>query len=327
VQSQFAATRFELVSAVPAEPVAATEAAAQTTRLPDAPAKQRATSERADAGAAQPEALHAVFALSRPRRISSGGEIARFALQLTRDARGSWRVASFENRADARQVLDCRELEAELDARLARAHGGRARGEPNSEACNVLGLLVPGSCGHADPQLIERALAVRTRCHLPHAAEDRRAPAPPQDFQLSLRRGRPEHGLDRHPRYLLTLFATGQVIFHGRHWVSSQERSDGRTARALVADLYAHLLKLEWFSRRAGASCTQSELGDLITVRAGGRERTVIDREGCRDPFNEAELSELKRRLELIAGVQGWIAPRPGYADGKVEHWTLADSE
>lgn len=303
VQGQFEAARFELVSAVPAEGNA--------------------------------EELLAVFALSRPRRTSAGGEIARFELRLVRNARG-WRVAEFENREVARQALDCGELDANLETRLARAHSSGARTPPleqhetSSESCNVLGLLVPGSCAHADRELMERALTVRTRCHVPPAPEEQRASTPPEDFQISLRRGRPERGLDRNPRYLLMVFATGQVIFHGRHWVNTQERSDGRTARTLVADLYAHLLKLDWFARRAGSAsraCTQSEQGDLISVRANGRERTVIDREGCRDPFSEVELNELKRRLDLIAGVQAWIGPRPSYADAKVEHWTLADKQ
>lgn len=307
VQGQFEAARFELVSALPAAAAKARDA----------------------------EELLAVFALSRPRRAPTGGDIARFELRLVRDKRG-WRIAAFENREAARQALDCGGLDANLEARLVRAHAAgarpnvRKRGETSGESCNVLGLLVPGSCAHADRELVERALMVRTRCHIPRAHDEQRAAAPPEDFQISLRRGRPERGLDRNPRYLLTVFATGQVIFHGRHWVDTQERSDGRTARALVAGLYARLLKLDWFSRRAGAAsraCTQSEQGDLISVQANARERTVIDREGCRDPFSEVELSELKRQLELIAGVQGWISPRPGYADDKVEHWTLADKQ
>jgi hypothetical protein len=338
IQKQFAATRFELVAAAPTAPAATPEPTpAAAPAAPDSaealaapnPGGTPAKSSRADAGATVPDELLAVFALSRPRRAANDGEIARFETRLARDKRGTWHLAGFENRAAARQVLDCRELDASFEARLARAHGERARGDGSAESCNVLGLLIPGSCAHADPELIERALAVRTRCHVPRAAEERRTLALPEDFQLTLRRGRPERGLDHQPRYLLTLFATGQVVFHGRHWVSTRERSDGRTARALVADLYARLSQLDWFTRRASSAaraCTQNEQGDLISARAHGRERTVVDRAGCRDPFSEAELGELKRRLELIAGVSGFIAPRPEYADDKVEHWTLAES-
>jgi hypothetical protein len=337
VQGQFEAARFELVSAVPVRADAGGEGAgaAEASTSPSTTASTTKPGAKGSEGKGrEPEELLAVFALSRPRRTSSGGEIARFELRLIRDKRG-WRVAEFENREAARQALDCGELDANLETRLARAHSAGTRAAPleqheaSSDSCNVLGLLIPGSCAHADRELLERALMVGTRCHGPRAPDEQRAPAPPEDFQISLRRGRPERGLDRNPRYLLTVFATGQVIFHGRHWVSTQERSDGRTTRALVAGLYARLHTLDWFARRAGSAsraCTQSEQGDLISVHANGRERTVIDREGCRDPFSEVELSELKRRLEAIAGVQGWISPRPGYADHKVEHWTLADA-
>jgi hypothetical protein len=340
VQGQFEAARFELVSALPVRAdVAAEVVGAGAGASPSTTTTTTTTTMRAARGGEEktrePEELLAVFALSRPRRSAAGGEIARFELRLARDQRG-WRVADFENREAARQALDCGELDANLETRLARAHAAdarpatRERGEASGDSCNVLGLLVPGSCARADRELVERALMVRARCHVPRAPDEQRAPPLPEDFQISLRRGRPERGLDRNPRYLLTVFATGQVIFHGHHWVNTQERSDGRTARALVAGLYARLLKLDWFSRRADSAaraCSQSEQGDLISVHANGRERVVVDREGCRDPFNEVELSELKRRLELIAGVQGWISPRPGYADDKVEHWTLADKQ
>jgi hypothetical protein len=192
----------------------------------------------------------------------------------------------------------------------------------------VLGLLVPGTCAGAASELIERALAVRTRCLELRASGDTRA-AVPADFQLSLRRGRPERGLDRHPRYVVALFSGGQVVFHGQHWVSSRERSDGRTARSLVASLYAQLLELGWFARSGGAAsraCAPNETGDVLTVRANGRERMVLDREGCREPFSELELAELKRRVEAISGVAGWTAPQPSGTDEKVEHWTLADA-
>jgi hypothetical protein len=272
--------------------------------------------------AAQTEGMLAVFALNRSQR-GSAREVARFELRLRRLDKVGWRVAAFENREAAQRGLDCRELEANLDARLARAHTAR-----DAEVCNVLGLLIPGTCARADAALIERALSVRSRCQLPRWTRDEKLPTLPADFQLTLQRGRPDSGLDRHPRYVVTLFATGQVIFHGRHWVSTKERSDGRTARGLLASLYAQVLELAWFSRRAdgpGEACAPSEQGDVITVRANGRERSVQDRAGCRGPFTEVELGELRRRIELIAGVEGWIAPRPSYADEHVEHWTLAD--
>jgi hypothetical protein len=276
---------------------------------------------------ARPTGVLAVLSLSRPHKggaeTHTGGEVARFELDLRPDEHGALRLFGFENREAARSALACGELEAGVLSQLARLPPAR-----DGQSCNVLGMLLPSSCAQADGQLVERALSVRTRCRELNGLRAARAPALPSDFQLTLRRGRPEVGLDRQPRYSLTLFASGQVVFQGRHFTAGRERSDGRTARALLAGLYAQLRELDWFERRATpSSCVPNELGDTITLRAAGRERMALDRTGCRDPFSAAELDDLRRRVELVAGVEGFLAPAPSYADPQVEHWTLAESD
>lgn len=278
--------------------------------------------------------LRVVLSASRPRSHAQRFEVARFELGLARAADGALRVASFDNRAAARSALECERMEEALARELSAA-------PVQPESCNALGILLPGTCNALDPTLLSRALNVGARCRMDaealtadasEAARRERQPLP-DDFQLTMRRGRSPAGLDRDPRYVLALFHQGQVVFHGRHWVTSKERSDGRTLPALLAELYAHVQRLDWFGRRGGQydpdGCVPSEdEGDVITVTAAGRQRMVLSRPGCRGPFSEAELSALRRHVERVAGISGWTEPQRAERSGsdpRVEHWAVAE--
>lgn len=267
--------------------------------------------------------VRATLSLSRPQRQARQLEVARFELVLKPSADGSYRIAAFTNREEARSALRCGELRERLAQEISQA------AESATETCNVVGELLPGSCATLAPELLTRALNVALTCRT-FAGLERTRSNLPGDFQLTMRRGRTGGGLDRSPRYVVALFENGHVVFHGRHWVSTQERSDGRTHRSLLAALHAHIEKLDWFERRGGQfdmeHCIPSDdLGDVITVVARDRQRMVLNRQGCRGPFTEVELTDLRRHVEQVAGVDGWTEPRTASLDHGIQHWAIAE--
>jgi hypothetical protein len=310
------------------------------------------------------------LSLTRPRNHESAFEVARFQLTLAQaetragaDPRtatdGALRVQSFDNREAARNALACDALKDAFQRELALLPSAPAHKKP--ETCNALGLLLPAPCNELAPSLLTRAIELGARCGEPFqtrveargsareqdeargsareqdeargsAREQNRAKksALPGDFQITLRRGRPESGLDRSPRYVVALFHGGQVVFHGKHWVESQERSDGRTDLGLLGGLYQHIRTLDFFARRGGEytpeRCNPSDdQGDVVTVVAGDKQRMVLNRAGCRGPFSEGELTELRRQVERIAGLSAWTQRAATVGDRDAEQWAIAE--
>jgi len=231
-------------------------------------------------------------------------------------------VDQVENEQEVDRSLTCaRDVERlEVEARLAYASG------PTGEDCHVLGLLLPGPCGATDPALLSRALRVLARCVGP--AVLRTQADVPRDFQLTLRRGRTGSPLDRSPRYLVSLFAAGEVVLHGKHWVNQLGRSDGRTAPSVLAGLYAHMKKLDWFDRKGGewsaeACSVELEERQVVTLHADGRERMILDHDGCRGPFSTRELDEVRQLVEAAIGIDSYTRERPEYADQNARVWTV----
>jgi hypothetical protein len=287
---------------------------------------QPARFELGHAEADGPGKLRVTVSLSRPQKQSDQFEVARFELGLQQSADGAYHIAAFVNREQARSALRCGELREQLEQELLALHT-----DNQNETCNVVGELLPGPCATLEPTLLTRALAVAMECR--GFAELKRTRADgglPADFQLTMRRGRTGSGLDRSPRYVVALFENAHVVFHGRHWVTSEQRSDGRTHRALLAALHAHIEQLDWFERRGGQfdieHCIPSEdLGDVITVVSRERQRMVLNRAGCRGPFSEVELTDLRRHVEQVAGVDGWTEPRKASIDRGIQHWAIAE--
>lgn len=238
------------------------------------------------------------------------------------DGTTALRVLSIEGLAEIERSARCEREREGLRARAAQAY---ARGDAAKD-CHVLGLLLPGACDDVDPGLLGSALDVLARCVEPPSLRSTRRV--PDDFQLTLRRGRTGSALDRSPRYTLSLFAGGPVVFHGRHWVNQLGRSDGRTAESVLGGLYAHMLALDWFDRKGGewsqgACATDDDAGNLITLHAADRERMILDRDGCRGPFSEKELDEIRVLVEAAVGLSSFTEARPGYADTRARIWTV----
>jgi hypothetical protein len=263
----------------------------------------------------------ATLALEGARRGSGRTPVASFRFELTRDGGGGYRTQRLLEATDARAALECDDQAEELKKRANPSASG---------SCNVLGLVLPGACDKLPGELRDAVLRHRQRCapELAPTAEER-APAVPEDFLLTLRRGRGERSLDAAPRYVLSLYANGSVVFHGRNFVRTTERSDGRTASALLRRLHGHLQALDWFGRRGGQwspkQCgLESGAGDVITVQAHGRQRMVLDRQGCRGPFSAAELSALRQLVEQVGGVSGWTAPEQAEDARGVSEWIVS---
>ncbi len=252
------------------------------------------------------------------------------------------RIEAVEEQALLQRALRCARERAELRTRAAQAYGAQRQNtqpkntqpkntqpkiaQPKIADCHVLGLLLPGPCESGDPGLLKSALEVLGRCVEPASLAAKKAA--PSDFQLTLRRGRTSSALDRSPRYTLSLFSQGQVVFHGRHWVNSLGRSDGRTGPEIINGLYAHMRSLGWFERKGGEwsarGCSpEDEQGNVLTLHAGGRERMILDRAGCRGPFSEQELSTLHMLIEAAAGIASFTQERAIYADPEARIWTV----
>ena len=221
------------------------------------------------------------------------------------------------------------DLECALELRDLFARGERARSEQHTGTfCNALGVALPGSCVGADQTLLRDALRIGTRCgHDGVLGLDVHEAVPaPSDFELRLRRGRAQGALDSAPRYAVTLARSGLVRFEGQHWVSARGTHEGRTSEALLSALSGLVLRLGWFERPApdAARCTNDERGDLISVRAAGRERSVRDREGCRGGFSADELMVLRRAIERVGALHVWTTPALSPLERDAEIWVVA---
>ncbi len=256
------------------------------------------------------------------RELSSAGlRTLRLELAPSED-RNTLLVQAIADRELLERALRCERERYELGTRAASAYATHGK----VADCHVLGLLLPGPCDATDQALLTQAVDVLGRCIEPKTL--RAKGLPPADFQLTLRRGRTSSALDRTPRYTVALFAEGQVVFHGRHWVNSLGRSDGRTSPQALAGLYQHMRGLDWFDRKGGEwsadDCsTDDEQGNVVTLHAGGRERMILDRPGCRGPFSEQELDELRVLIEAAAGVSSFTRQRAMYADPEAQIWTV----
>lgn len=221
------------------------------------------------------------------------------------------------------------ELECALDQRDVRARGERARSDLRGTVyCNALGVSLPGSCAAADQSLLKDALRIGTRCgHDGELGLDVfESDAAPSDFEVRLRRGRAEGALDSAPRYTVTLTRSGQVRFDGQQWAFAQGAHEGRTSTALLSALSGVVHRLGWFDRPAPdpSRCASDERGDLISVRAGGRERSVRDRAGCRGAFSADELTLVRRAIARVSALEVWTVPALSPFAPDAEIWVVA---
>lgn len=275
-------------------------------------------------------ALRITLALEDSPLRDAPHPVASFVLHAKRSADGVFALTELVDAESTKHVIACADRLHALDEEVEQAFRKADKGR-RDVTCNALGVLVPGPCPEGG-KLLADALALREACVALPALGRVQGRKVPDDFQLTLRRGKKGSGLDREPRYVLALFAGGQVVFHGRHWVSALGRSDGRTTQAVLAALYARFQELAWFERRGGswdpANCAPDQvLGNVLTLHAGGRQRMIVDRDGCRGPFTKTELDALMAAVESAAGLNAWTTPKPGYVDTGVEVWTIADED
>jgi hypothetical protein len=221
------------------------------------------------------------------------------------------------------------ELDCALDLRDVRARSERARSEQRGSVyCNALGVSLPGSCQATDQALLKDALRIGTRCGRDGelGLDVHESDLAPNDFEVRLRRGRAEGALDSAPRYTVTLLRSGHVRFDGQQWVGARGAHEGRTSGTLLSALAGVVHRLGWFERPAGdaSRCANDERGDLISVRAGGRERSVRDRVGCRGAFSAEELALLRRAIARVAALDVWTVPALSPFTPDAEIWVVA---
>lgn len=221
------------------------------------------------------------------------------------------------------------ELDCALELRDLRARSERARSDSRAAVyCNALGVSLPGACPDADRALLKDALRIGTRCGRDGelGLDVYESDSAPSDFEVRLRRGRADGALDSAPRYTVTLTRSGQVRFDGQQWVAAPGAHEGRTSTALLSALSGVVHRLGWFERPApdASRCASDERGDVISVRAGGRERSVRDRAGCRGAFSADELSLLRRAITRVSALDVWTVPALSPFAPDAEIWVVA---
>lgn len=251
--------------------------------------------------------------------------LAEFEFELESPPSGSPSVLRWLDPESTRERVECAEQTRELAARAAER---RASGS-DATRCNALGTLLPSSCEREPASLLGDALRIGTRC-----GENARLgldlhdlSAPPPDFLLTLVKGRAPLGKESAPRHTLELRHGGQlrVIYSREHGVI-----EGLTSERLLAALHTRLLRLGWFERSESGRerCNHDdERGDVFRLRAGGRERAVRDREGCRGGFSADELAELRLAIERVGAI---AALRDALVPSASEHaqvWVVALDE
>ncbi len=272
------------------------------------------------------QALRVTLTLDRPRAHDAPSPVATLRFLLPGNSARYFEDARLIDVSDGRKTVACQEASSALRARAPDLQPQGAE-----ESCNLLGLALPVRCDKLPDDLKRDAIALRTRC-VPELEHIARITANtlnvPADFQVTLRRGRKSTGFDHSPRFVLSLFGNGAAVFHGRSFVNGIGRSDGRTSQRLLQRLMAQLKELGWFERRGGewssTGCsTDNPRGDVLTARAHGKERMVLDRDGCRGPFSAGELSSLSSLIELVGGVSGWIEPERELDRSQVSEWIV----
>ena len=274
----------------------------------------------------QGEQLRVTLRLDKPQARGLKDPLAELRLDLQRHSGGQFSVAGTpDDLASVGEGLACAALMQSLEGRIRQAYTTE---HPKGD-CNALGVLVPGACDASGTPLVGDALRIRARCAPDlerfRAVKLRRLP---DDFQLTLRKGKSRAKANKGARYVVSLYGNQRVVFRDRAWARTHQRHDGLTTPALLAKLHHQLHALDWFGRRGGppvrpSRCGPTGPGDSITLRAGGRERSVVNRPGCRGPFHQDELTQLREAIELAAGVSGWTRPRPGYTDPDAEVWIV----
>jgi hypothetical protein len=227
--------------------------------------------------------------------------------------------------SDDHGALELRALRARTEARSATRE--RTEEPPQEALCNALGTLLPAPC-ERDPRLLADALSVATRCgdHRALGLTLRGHAAPPADFAVSLRRGRALTSLEPTPRYTLAIERSGRVTFDSAE--AAGPTREGRTSTALVAALHDQVARLRYFARPGrhdGQLCkADDERGDTLVIRAGGRERGVRQRDGCRGPFTASELDVLLRAVEQVAALKGFATPSSQLDTRDPDVWIVA---
>ncbi len=288
---------------------------------------------------AEDGALRVSLALERPRLHDGPNPVSVLRFLFPRFGAEGLSEATLLEMEDGRAAIDCAD-----QARALRKRAREASTDADGVRCNVLGLSLGERCERLDPALKEQALALQLRCvpgltaqahaRARRASANRTAPSSAAEFQVTLKRGRRSVGFDHGARYVLSIYGNGSVVFHGKSFVNGTGRSDGRTSPFLIQGAIDRVNELEWFQRRGGEwrsdRCSLAEgRGDVLTVRLHGRERMVLDRDGCRGPFSREELETFRLQLESVAGISGWTQPAPFDADdsAQVSEWTVSADE
>ena len=218
-------------------------------------------------------------------------------------------------------------------------HGkpGTEPGEPNPRRrkrseCNLMGVMVPGPCDALPSamKIRQEVETTRDRCGPFETPELPEASARvPDDFRVTLRVGRCGAGPRNCPRFTVSLFANGNSVFHGKDWVRTIGRADGRVSTRALGRVTRLLRDLHVFERRsrktdeAGRCNPVRDQGDVFNIHMNGKYRVLIDRKGCRGAFGRDELKVLRTAIEQVAGVHAWRQGRDRYGVAGQTRWNI----
>lgn len=122
------------------------------------------------------------------------------------------------------------------------------------------------------------------------------------------------------PVYTLTIEPNGNVTFEGRQYTSTVGKAEAKLEREKIVELIAAIHKADYFSlndsyvdESDGCPVTATDSPSVhLKIRLGSYERSTRHYYGCLEKADgyrpyPAELTELEKRINEIAGTNRWI--------------------
>jgi hypothetical protein len=170
-------------------------------------------------------------------------------------------------------------------------------------------------------------LLASSGCSRPQAPGEGRSGEPtplssavPSDTFITLKRTR---CFGECPVYQLEISADGKVVFEGVEYVKTKGRVEGSLTQGQLRLLISEFEKAKYFSLRdsyvtAEDGCPTywtDNPSALTSIRISGKSKSIAHYYGCQEKYTERgqgspfprELTELERKIDLIAGTKQWV--------------------
>lgn len=109
------------------------------------------------------------------------------------------------------------------------------------------------------------------------------------------------------PAYAVTIYGDGRVAYEGRQFVRVSGAQSGQADPAEVAALFAMIEDANFFALNDAYRANITDLPEYsVTVRQGGRSKTVVDYVGRAAGMPEA-VTLIENEIDRVAGTRQWV--------------------